>query len=121
MANSNGGNNRRNRLEVPGARSLMDQLKMEVATELGIPNYDTIDKGDIPARVHGKIGGNMVRKLIEYAETHMVMDGQNAMNEIAAMDGPNKRDIETVARYQSQIQTAGQGNSNPSGNQEAVQ
>jgi hypothetical protein len=41
---------------------------MEVAAELGIPNYDQVDKGSLPSRINGYVGGNMVRKMIAFAE-----------------------------------------------------
>lgn len=47
------------------------RLKMEVAREIGIPDYDIVNKADLPARVHGQIGGNMVKKLIEIAEQNL--------------------------------------------------
>ena len=50
--------------EVNSAKTALNKMKMEIATELGIPNYDSIDKGNLPARVHGKIGGNMVKRMI---------------------------------------------------------
>lgn len=59
-------NNRNGRtLEIPESQDFMEKMKMEVATELGIPNYDKIDKGMLPAKVHGFVGGNMVRKMIK--------------------------------------------------------
>ena len=45
----------------------LDNLKYEVARELGI-DYEHADKGDMPARLHGHVGGNMTRKLVEMAE-----------------------------------------------------
>jgi Small, acid-soluble spore proteins, alpha/beta type len=105
-------NNRRNQLEVPGARDLMNKLKMEVAAELGIPNYDQLDKGDLPARIHGKIGGNITRKLIEYAQVHMANEatGGQALQEVINTQGPNEQDIATVQGYL-------QNNSTSAGNQ----
>jgi hypothetical protein len=57
--------------EVKGSYGALEQMKIEIANELGIPNYDKINKGDLPARVHGKIGGNMVRRMISNYETLM--------------------------------------------------
>lgn len=64
-------NNRRNRVEIPEAKKALNQLKVEVANELGIPDYDKIDKGNLTARQNGYIGGNMVRKMIQFAEESM--------------------------------------------------
>lgn len=95
MASSN---RSRNRLEVPGAISLMDKFKLEIAEELGIPNYDQLDKGDIPARVHGKIGGLMVRRMIQFAEQQMVADPR-AFQEITEGTPANQEDIQDVQAY----------------------
>lgn len=69
MANNNGGGSRGP--EVKQAMTPLEQMKIEVAAELGIPNYDKLNKGDLPARVHGKIGGNMVRRMITNYEALM--------------------------------------------------
>ena len=45
-----------------GASSALDKFKMEVATELGISNYDQIDKGQLSSRQNGYVGGNMTKK-----------------------------------------------------------
>lgn len=67
MANNNN-NTGRNQIEVPEARKAMDQFKQEVANELGITNYDTVDKGNLTARQNGYVGGNMVKKMIQSVE-----------------------------------------------------
>lgn len=59
-----------NKKLVPKAENALDELKYEVAAEQGIELKDG-DNGDITARDAGKIGGNMVKKMIEYAEEHM--------------------------------------------------
>ena len=72
MANRNGG---RNKLVVPGAENMIEKFKNEIAAELGIANYDQIDKGALPARVHGMIGGTMTKRLIEMGQ--QMLAGQN--------------------------------------------
>jgi hypothetical protein len=61
----------RNRTEIPEAREALNKMKLEIANELGIPDYDKIDKGNLTARQNGYIGGNMVRKMIKQAEEQM--------------------------------------------------
>ena len=61
-----------NKPVVEGATNALDQLKYEIANEIGIPNYATIDKGDLPAKANGKIGGTMTKRLIQYAEQAMI-------------------------------------------------
>jgi hypothetical protein len=60
--------NRSNRTVVPEARNALDKFKLEVANELGITNYDQIDKGNLTSRENGYVGGNMVKKMVESYE-----------------------------------------------------
>ncbi|MCI8362560.1 MAG: alpha/beta-type small acid-soluble spore protein [Clostridia bacterium] len=55
---------------VPEAREALNKFKYEVASEVGV-NLKQGYNGDITSRDAGKIGGNMVRKLIETAERQM--------------------------------------------------
>lgn len=59
-----------NKKLVPEAADALDKLKYEVAAEEGIELKDGYN-GDITARDAGKIGGNMVKKMIKCAEKHM--------------------------------------------------
>jgi hypothetical protein len=61
----------RNKIVVPEARQALDQLKLEIANELGLDNYNSIDKGNLPSRVNGYVGGYMVKKLVENAQNQM--------------------------------------------------
>lgn len=60
------------RHRVPRAAKKLEDLKYEVARDLGLEN-DIKEKGwkEMPTRDVGRIGGNMVRKMIEkYEEEH---------------------------------------------------
>jgi hypothetical protein len=61
MANNN------NQTLVPNAKAMLDNMKYEVAGEVGVTLKQGYN-GDITAREAGRIGGNMVRKMIQYAE-----------------------------------------------------
>ena len=63
-------NNNSNRKLVPEAMDALDKFKYEVASEVGV-NLKNGYNGNISARDAGKIGGNMVKKLIEQAENQM--------------------------------------------------
>jgi len=65
MANSNN-----NQKVVPEAREALNKFKYEVASEVGVNLKDGYN-GDLTSRDAGRIGGNMVRKLIETAERQM--------------------------------------------------
>ena len=60
----------RNQTLVPQARQALERLKYEVAQEVGLPNYRGY-LGDIPAKFHGAVGGNMVRRMISLAEQQL--------------------------------------------------
>ncbi len=55
---------------VPEAREALNKFKYEVASEVGVNLKDGYN-GNISARDAGRIGGNMVKKLIEQAESQM--------------------------------------------------
>lgn len=61
---------------VPGAKNALNNLKFEVANELGIGNYQQVDKGSLPSRVNGYVGGNMTKKMVAFAEQAMASGGQ---------------------------------------------
>lgn len=52
----------------PSAQKALDQLKVETAAELGIRDYQNINKGTLTSADNGRIGGQMVRKMIESQE-----------------------------------------------------
>lgn len=61
----------RNQKVVPEAKAALDQMKYEIANELGLSNYQTIDKGNLTARQNGYVGGYMTKRLVEMAERQM--------------------------------------------------
>ena len=65
MANTNN-----NRKLVPEAMSALDKFKYEVASEVGV-NLKEGYNGDISSRDAGRIGGNMVKKMIQQVENNM--------------------------------------------------
>jgi hypothetical protein len=56
---------------VPGAKQALNALKQETASELGITNYQNMDKGTLTSRQNGYVGGYMTKKLVQYAEEQM--------------------------------------------------
>ncbi len=66
----NNSSNNSNNINVPEARQALDNMKFEIASELGInlkPGYN----GDLPSRQAGYIGGYMVKRMIEQQERQM--------------------------------------------------
>ena len=63
-------NNSSNHLVVPAAREAMEKFKMEAASEVGVDLKQGYN-GDIKARDAGSVGGEMVKRMIEYAENNM--------------------------------------------------
>jgi hypothetical protein len=62
------GTRQTNKLLVPEARAAMNQFKQEAAQELGINVPTNGYMGDLPSRVNGSIGGQMVKKMIQAYE-----------------------------------------------------
>ena len=62
--------NNSNKSAVPEAREALNKFKYEVASEVGV-NLKQGYNGDISAKDAGKIGGQMVKKMIEQAEHYM--------------------------------------------------
>lgn len=67
MAN-NTNNTGRNSLVVPEAKHGLEQFKYEVASEVGLSNYATVDKGTLTSRDNGYVGGYMVKHMVEAYE-----------------------------------------------------
>ena len=63
-------NNNSNKKLVPEAMNALDRFKYEVANEVGVNLKDGYN-GDISARDAGRIGGNMVKKMIQQVENNM--------------------------------------------------
>lgn len=63
--------NNSNNLVKPNAKNGLNNMKTEIANELGISNYDSMDKGNLTARQNGYVGGYMTRKLVEMAEQQL--------------------------------------------------
>lgn len=61
----------RNKSVVPEARAALNSFKLEIANELGLSNYDSIDKGNLTSRQNGYVGGYMTKRLVEMAEKQM--------------------------------------------------
>ena len=64
-------NNNNNQKVAPQAKQALNQMKLEIANELGMANYQQMDKGNLTARENGYVGGYMTKKLVEMAEQQM--------------------------------------------------
>lgn len=71
MSNSNNSGNT-NQPVVTEARAGLDQFKVEVANELGLQDYATVDKGNLTSRQNGSVGGTMTKKMVEAYERGLV-------------------------------------------------
>lgn len=59
-----------NKSVVPEAKEALNKFKYEVANEVGV-NVKQGYNGDLSSKDAGRIGGNMVRKMIQQAENNM--------------------------------------------------
>ena len=63
----------RNKLVVPGAKNAIDQMKYEIANELGV-NLGP----DASARSNGSVGGEITKRLVEMGQNQMA--GRQSQN-----------------------------------------
>lgn len=66
-----GQGSRSNQLVVPQANQALDQLKFEVAQELGISMSTDGYYGNMATRDAGAIGGNVTRRLVQIGEQQL--------------------------------------------------
>lgn len=57
----------KNNIEVPEAKKALNNMKNEIASELGID----LKSENLTAKDAGRVGGQMTKKLIEKAEQNM--------------------------------------------------
>jgi hypothetical protein len=69
------GSENKNPLVVKEARQVMNQWKYEIANELGITPPADGYWGYLTSRDCGAVGGHMVRKMIQMAESQMASKG----------------------------------------------
>ena len=60
----------RNNVLVPESKAALDKFKSEVASSLNV-NLKQGYNGDLTSREAGSIGGEMVKRMIAYAEKNM--------------------------------------------------
>jgi hypothetical protein len=61
----------RNRVLVPEARRGLEKFKYEVASSVGLNDYENVDKGNLTSRQNGTVGGNMVKHMVEEYENKL--------------------------------------------------
>ncbi|WP_442601448.1 small, acid-soluble spore protein, alpha/beta type [Paenibacillus sp. KN14-4R] len=66
-----------NTLIVPQANAALDQMKYEVAQELGITIPQDGYYGNMATRDTGSIGGNITKRLVQMAEQQLAGQGQS--------------------------------------------
>ena len=55
----------KNRTLVPEAKHGLDTWKYEIAGDIGLTDYDSVDKGNLTSRQNGSVGGEMVKRMVE--------------------------------------------------------
>ncbi|MCL5290821.1 MAG: small, acid-soluble spore protein, alpha/beta type [Bacillota bacterium] len=81
----------RNEPVTPGAGNALTQMKYEIASELGLSNYAQIDKGSLPSRVNGYVGGNMTKKMVAFAEQALASGNISQVVQAAPLEQPSGR------------------------------
>ncbi|MGI6712560.1 MAG: small, acid-soluble spore protein, alpha/beta type [Bacillota bacterium] len=73
-----------------GANAALNRFKTEVATELGIANYDQLDKGNLSSRQNGYVGGNMTKKMVAYAQEALKQGMDSSIGNSAITEYPKQ-------------------------------
>ncbi|MGI6731193.1 MAG: small, acid-soluble spore protein, alpha/beta type [Anaerovoracaceae bacterium] len=60
-----------NKILNANAKPALNNMKTEIANELGLTNYETMDKGNLTARQNGYVGGYMTKRLVEMAQQQL--------------------------------------------------
>jgi small acid-soluble spore protein A (major alpha-type SASP) len=70
---------KRNTLLVPAAHKALDDMKYEIAAELGLPVHQGSEDywGEIRTRDAGAVGGSITRKLVAFAQQQLANQGTN--------------------------------------------
>ncbi len=71
-----------NKLVVPGSQTAIDQMKYEIASELGV----TLGP-DATARQNGSVGGEITRRLVQMAQSSI---GSSAKKTVSKTKKPTK-------------------------------
>lgn len=58
----------RNKTLVPEAKAGLSKFKNEVASEIGLEDYENADKGSLTSKQNGSVGGEMVKRMVEKYE-----------------------------------------------------
>ena len=57
-----------NKSVLPEAKAGLGKFKYEVASAIGIANYQSVDKGNLTSKQNGSVGGEMVKRMVEQYE-----------------------------------------------------
>ena len=66
----------RTNILVPEAKTALDSFKVQVASDLGI-DFTVDDKGKFTAKDCGKVGGEMVRRIINQMKAEMASNARS--------------------------------------------
>ncbi len=74
------GSDTSNKQLVPQAHKALDDMKYEIAAELGLPVYQGSEDywGNLTSRDCGAVGGKMVKRMIEMAEQALANSTQQS-------------------------------------------
>ncbi len=61
----------------PYVAPALEEFRNEMASELGMHDYAYIDKGELPSRLNGKVGGGMTKKMVTFAEAVLAWNYKN--------------------------------------------
>lgn len=81
----------------PNAQKALDRLKEETANEIGLSNYKNQNKATLTSADNGRVGGQMVRKMVQSQQNQYQAQGQGAQNQGQGMNAGKNQTL--TAKY----------------------
>jgi len=101
-----GGRKSRNKLVVPQSERFVDQLKFEIAQEMGVQLG-----ADTSARDNGRVGGEVTKRLIALGEAYLAQQSMQAQQTVQHMEPTQylpQTDQQIILEHAQQLNNEGQ-------------
>lgn len=63
----------------PYVKPALEEFKNEMAKEIGLVDFDKIDKDKLSSSMLGKVGGSMVKQMVKFSESVLAWNYRNRL------------------------------------------